>query len=269
MRFDHAVIGVADLEHAVAAYRALGFVVAAGGRHTGEGTHNAIVRFGLDYLELMAVEDPAIARTRPFGAQLLDFLRDREGGLIGYVVAGRELNARALAMRKSGLEPVGPIAMQRERPDGRALRWRLLFPRGQRWRDIAPFIIEWGTSDAERVAWDAPLPHPNGVTRVDRLAVRVPDLADASALYEQVLGLAVTPDGPGRAHTALGAVTVDLIAGGEPGLAELTLAVADIARAATASQGLLRDGDGSLYRIPPGAAAGARLALTEVSGSES
>ncbi len=56
-RFDHAVIAVQDLDAAMAAYRDLGFAVTPGGKHTGRGTHNAIIRFGLDYLELLAVYD--------------------------------------------------------------------------------------------------------------------------------------------------------------------------------------------------------------------
>ena len=278
-RFDHAVIGVADLERAVEAYRALGFVVRPGGRHTGEGTHNAIVRFGLDYLELMAVEDADLAGSRPFGAQLLESLRGREGGLIGYVVAGQDLDALTGEMRRSELDPIGPVAMERQRPDGRSLKWRLLFPRGQRWRDIAPFVIEWITSDADRLAWDETLPHSNGVTGVDGLVIVVRDLPQASVLYERGLGQRLTPHGRGRVRVALGDVSVDLVAESDPaagqlhergeGLAELTLRVRDIGRAAAVIPGLIPDADGMRYRIPEQSAQGARLVLSEVSGSES
>ncbi|MDP9246067.1 MAG: VOC family protein, partial [Chloroflexota bacterium] len=202
-RLDHAVIGVADLDRAIDAYRRLGFVVRPGGRHTGEGTHNAIVRFGLDYLELMAVHDEARARTRPLGSELLQFLRRRDGGLIGFVVAGLDSDDLAAAMRHAGFEPVGPIAMQRERADGRVLSWRLLFPHGPGWRDIAPFVVEWVTSDVERLAWDAPVPHPNAVTRIAGLRIVVPDVAAARTLYSRGLGLAVAPLGAAAARVTL------------------------------------------------------------------
>ena len=277
MRFDHAVIGVADLDRAIAAYAALGFVVLPGGRHTGEGTHNAIIRFGLDYLELMAVHDPALARSRPFGSQLLDFLADRDGGLIGYVVAGEDLDTLAQAMRGTGLEPTGPFAMQRERDDGNILRWRLLFPSGQRWRDIAPFVIEWATGDADRTAWDAPVPHPNGVTGVSGLVVVAPDLARASQIYGRALGLPIDPDGAGRARSAVGGVAIELFSSAErtgagdrsgpigEGLHEIVLQVNDMAAAAKVIPGLDR-GAGGRYRIPPRSALGARLVVAEVSG---
>lgn len=277
MRFDHAVIGVADLDRAVAAYTALGFVVRPGGRHTGEGTHNAIIRFGLDYLELMAVHDPALAGDRAFGGHLLRIIGAGGGGLIGYVVAGRDLDTLAQAMRDAGLEPDGPFAMQRERPDGNLIRWRLLFPSGRRWRDIAPFVIEWATSDADRVAWDVPVPHPNGVIGVSGLVVVAPDLERASRIYGRALGLPVERNGAGRARSALGDVAIEMVQSAErtdpgdrggpisEGLHELVLRVNDIAEAARTIPGLVRGADGR-YRIPARSALGARLVLAEVKG---
>jgi hypothetical protein len=60
-RFDHLVIGVRDLHMASDAFRRLGFDVRPGGNHTRLGTHNALIRFGLDYLELLAIHDAAEA----------------------------------------------------------------------------------------------------------------------------------------------------------------------------------------------------------------
>ena len=60
-RFDHAVIAVADLDLAIETYSALGFEVFLGGRHEHRGTHNALIRFGADYIELLGVYDPETA----------------------------------------------------------------------------------------------------------------------------------------------------------------------------------------------------------------
>ena len=90
-RFDHAVIGVPDLKEAMEAFGRLGFEVAEGGRHPSLGTRNAIVRFGLDYLELLTVEYRDTARSRgAFGAELLTFL-EKDSGLVGFVLAGSGL----------------------------------------------------------------------------------------------------------------------------------------------------------------------------------
>ena len=55
-RFDHVVIGVQKLEEALESYTKLGFEVFEGGRHPSLGTRNAIIRFGLDYIELLEIE---------------------------------------------------------------------------------------------------------------------------------------------------------------------------------------------------------------------
>src|SRR3989442_5792477 len=80
-RFDHAVIAVRDLDQALRLYRdVLGLDAHPGGRHTGLGTHNGIVRLGLDYLELLAVADRAEEEASgPTSAALVDYLTRREG----------------------------------------------------------------------------------------------------------------------------------------------------------------------------------------------
>ncbi|MGY8804381.1 MAG: VOC family protein, partial [bacterium] len=59
LRLDHLVYAVPDLTAAIASFdSALGVSPAYGGRHTGMGTHNAILPFrGDTYLELIA-RDP-------------------------------------------------------------------------------------------------------------------------------------------------------------------------------------------------------------------
>ena len=65
-RFDHVVIGVQKLEEALESYTKLGFEVFEGGRHPSLGTRNAIIRFGLDYIELLEIEHEEIARKNGF-----------------------------------------------------------------------------------------------------------------------------------------------------------------------------------------------------------
>lgn len=188
-RFDHAVIAVADLDAGITAYRRLGFDVSAGGRHQSLGTHNAIIRFGLDYLELLAVEDAEQARSRgPFGEDFLAFVEE-ESGLAGFVLAGSELESEAAGLEQVSLPVQGPFAMDRQRPDGRTLAWRLLVPGGSPWRKPWPFLIEWTTPDEERLAWDSPGKHLNGIAGVRGVDVLVPDLHDATRIYGTGLGL--------------------------------------------------------------------------------
>jgi hypothetical protein len=59
VRIDHVMICVPDLQQGIAQYRRMGFNIHAGGIHTGKGTHNAIALNQEDYIELLAIRDPA------------------------------------------------------------------------------------------------------------------------------------------------------------------------------------------------------------------
>lgn len=186
-RFDHAVIAVRDLDAAIAAYREVGFAVSAGGKHTGRGTHNAIVRFGLDYLELLAIYDAA--EERAHGGELSTFFGKNGGGLVAFAVATSHIDDIADGW-SSSLAPAGrPEPMERVRPDGFRLSWRLLIPGGSPWGKPWPFIIQWDTPDAERLVRDAPGKHPNGATGVAGLTVATRSVDAVASLYSHDLGL--------------------------------------------------------------------------------
>jgi catechol 2,3-dioxygenase-like lactoylglutathione lyase family enzyme len=187
-RFDHAVIAVGDLEKAAAAYRLLGFDVEPGGRHDRGGTHNSLVRFDSGYLELLAVHDTAEAsKDSPDGSELMRFLREREGGLLGYALATDDVEAEAARFASAGLQLVGPFAMQRTRPDGRVLSWRLLALAGATWRRRWPFFIQWDEPNDPCPAPDRPGKHPNGASSVGGIRVAVRDLREAVDLYSLLL----------------------------------------------------------------------------------
>jgi catechol 2,3-dioxygenase-like lactoylglutathione lyase family enzyme len=190
-RFDHLVIGVRNLDAGVKAYRdGLGFDVRLGGRHTGRGTENALIRFGLEYLELIAVYDQAEAE-RAGRDSLVSFLARHDGGLVSYALATTDIEADAARLAEAGLDTKGPFPMERLRPDGKRITWRLLVPGGDQYRRPWPFLIQWDQSDGERLALEATGGHPNGVRGVDELAVLVVDLERAVDLYSRQLGLAL------------------------------------------------------------------------------
>lgn len=284
-RFDHAVIAARDLAEAMRRYKALGFAVSPGGRHTGRGTENAIVRFGLDYLELIAVYDEAeLARRGLNGQALAAFLEQQEGGLVGYALATADIAEDAARFQQRGLAAEGPFAMERLRPDGRRLSWRLLVPGSVPWRQPWPFLIQWDAPDAERLSWEAPGVHPNGAASVAGVSLAVPHLESALELYQRQLGLPVEQQddaphlGARRAAVKVGALTIELLApaGAGPvqqtletvgeGLFELTLTSKNLdqARAALAQAGLRAEQDDAAgLLLPIHAALGARLRLRE------
>ncbi len=184
-RFDHAVIAVGNLDEAIESYSALGFEVFPGGRHDHRGTHNALIRFsGVDYIELLGVYDAEKAiQSGLNGRTLAEFTRDRAGGLAGHCYATDDIEADAARTRESGLEMVGPFEMQRARPDGKALTWRLLVPEDIPWRRRWPFIIEWDAPDEERLAVEGVGEHRNGSSSVSGVSITVRDLEEAVDLY--------------------------------------------------------------------------------------
>jgi hypothetical protein len=286
-RFDHAVIAVRDLDQAVAQYRELGFDVRPGGRHTGLGTHNAIVRLGLDYLELLSIYDERELEAQgENGRALQTLLSVRPGGLLAYGLATMDIRRDAERLRTRGVEIDGPFAMQRTRPDGRLLSWKLLIPHrvcfGRPW----PFLIEWDQPDEQRLSWEQPGQHPNGATAVVGIAVAVRGLDEMVDLYMRDLAIepAGTDDVPDlgarRARFRIGSFAIDLlepIGDGpvaralhrtDPMPFELTLAVRDIeqTRASLANAGIAPDrlrASRHEIRLSPERACGARIVLRQ------
>ncbi len=164
-RFDHAVIAVRDLDAGIKRYQRLGFDVLPGGRHTGRGTHNALFRFGLDYVELLAVYDENEARANnSIGRGITNLLTDQTTSLIGYALATTTIEQDAQRFRGTDAELPRPNAMSRKRPDGQQLSWRTLAPGGVSWGRPWPFLIQWDTPDEQRLQIDLPGTHPNGAT---------------------------------------------------------------------------------------------------------
>jgi hypothetical protein len=189
-RFDHAVIAVRDLDSALERFQYLGFEALPGGRHTGRGTHNGLVRFGLDYFELLSVYDEAEARAHALGGRiLLDELHGREAALVGYALATTTIEQDATRFRGTGSELPLPTVMARKRPDGHLLSWRTLAPGGNSWNKPWPFLIQWDTPDDQRLQIDQPGVHPNGAIGWARVAIATHDPDSALDVYQNQLGL--------------------------------------------------------------------------------
>ena len=119
-RFDHIIVACKDLNKAITTYRSgLGFTVVEGGEHP-SGTHNALIHFGLSYVELLAVKDP----TNPETKWLQDWLATANENPPTYAVAVQDIDA-AVARMDANEVPHGPIESgQRKTPDGKTLKWR-------------------------------------------------------------------------------------------------------------------------------------------------
>ncbi|MEW6730561.1 MAG: VOC family protein [Acidobacteriota bacterium] len=191
-RFDHAVILVADLTTAIAAYSSLGFNVIEGGKHKNSPTQNALIPLSDDsYLELIAANNrfvlPALSLLKRLGL-LRRVLASRTGftkrllsraafgeGLVDFALLSSVIEENIKAMRNRGLFVEGPIQGGRERPDGERVAWQLGLPGTQ---DL-PFLCADVTARELRVPKGDICQHPNGILAVGGIVVAVLDL-DAS-----------------------------------------------------------------------------------------
>jgi hypothetical protein len=282
--FDHLVVAVRDLALASEAYRRLGFDVRPGGRNPGNGTYNAIIRFGIDYLELLSIEDEALALDRaPAGDALRTYLASRAGGAAAWVAQSDDIRRDAERAERAGFRDIGrPIPMRRARPDGSEFTWQLLIPRGLAFRQPWPLLIQWDTSDDERLRAEPAGDHANGTTGIRDLALVLPSIEEAIAVYGTRLGLPLDPPetvddlGATVLRTRVGAVALSILASNGdgpvarevarqgPGPSELGLWVGDLG----AARRLLHDRGVALAEeteetvaIDPVEACGVRLRL--------
>src|SRR5690349_15159594 len=121
-RIDHVMICVPDLARGVEQYRKMGFDVREGGVHPGKGTHNALAYNKEDYLELLAIRDPAEERAANAGAgswgrNLAGFIA-AGGGLRFVIIQSDDLAADVSAMRKRGVEVSDVTDGSRRAPGG-------------------------------------------------------------------------------------------------------------------------------------------------------
>ncbi|HET9199954.1 MAG TPA: VOC family protein [Dehalococcoidia bacterium] len=263
-RFDHAVIAVRQLELAIERFRRLGFDAHPGGRHSGRGTENAIIRFGLDYIELISVYDEAEARESGWGGSaLVDYLAEKDGGLVGFCLATERLDAHVEPLKAALPGTIGPLEMQRRRPDGEVLHWRLLIPSGGPWLSPYPFLIEWQLSDSERLQLETPGRHEVGAEGVSRIKVSAAaaELTSVRQVYSGAFGLSSDSESGGF---PLGGVVILLAEGGASGPNELVLRVGDLntARERLVASGMSIETEGGVLRVDPDEACGAAIVLT-------
>lgn len=189
-RIDHVMICVPDLQQGIAQYRKLGFNIHPGGDHPGKGTHNAIALNNEDYLELLAVRDPAeyaaSGKAGTWNTGLTDFIK--AGGGIRYVVIqSNDLAADVTAMRGRGVDVSDVIDGSRRTPGGLLLQWKsaVLGPANP----LPLFFIQHMTPMAERRNQTPAGEHENRVFTLERAYIVTRDVESAAAQYAKVLGM--------------------------------------------------------------------------------
>jgi glyoxalase-like protein len=171
---DHVLLAVRDLDAAAKWIREQhGLTALPGGRHPGVGTANMIVPLGDDYLELIAMVDPAEA-AGPLRARL-DEAPESGASIATWAVRVTDIEALKQRLGAAGIATEGPLPGSRRRPDGTLLEWRTLRV-GSGTEPAIPFFIEWKVAAGDHPG-AAPVEHPAGTVllRGLRLASPVPE----------------------------------------------------------------------------------------------
>src|SRR5262249_26877228 len=130
-------------------------------------------------------EQPPPPHPRPFG---LDDVSNP--GLAAWAVGCDDIDAAVRTCRAHGYDPGEVIDMERRRPDGTVLRWRLT--RRAPGAGLVPFLIDWlGSEPPSRSG-------PQGLV-LDRLEVELPDPDRLSSIV-RALEVDVTVTAASRAR---------------------------------------------------------------------
>lgn len=198
---DHLVLAALDLE-ALGRWwsEQTGTAATPGGAHTGRGTRNQLV--GIDattYIELIGRDPDQPEPRQPRGFDI----DDRPGiRFARFAMAVDDLDAVAATIARHGIEPGPVFDMERTRPDGVRLAWRLCVPPDPALAGVMPFFIQW--------APDAPHPAADlaSVCSLESLSMTHPEASSIAAAVAEATGttLDIATDAPGlRATLRFGA----------------------------------------------------------------
>jgi len=217
---DHLVLAVRDLEAARATYARLGFTLTPQARHP-FGTQNSLVQLQGNFLELLAIGDPAaIPPAAPGHFRFAEFNREflaKREGMSMLVFASMDARRDRRELLERGLQTYEPFDFERKArlPDGgeATVGFSLAFVTEPRMPDAAFFVCQ---QHAPQHFWKSEYQHhPNGA----RAVVEVTMLASDPAGYVEFFRRLVEP---AAVAPSTGALTVTLEGG--------TLAMLDATR---------------------------------------
>ena len=172
---DHVLLPVGNLDDAAQHMQdRYGLQANPGGRHATGGTANYIVPLGLQYLELIAVVEPAEVRDSHLGARVMQAVSEGRT-FVAWALRTTDLDALRARLLGAGWE-LPPIAEgSRRRPDGQVLSWRTQdVEKGATGPSAIPFVIEWKIPDGLHPG-EAAATHEHGATSIKRVVVGARD----------------------------------------------------------------------------------------------
>lgn len=209
---DHFIVVVPNPDDAAKEIEAaLGIRAGPGGRHERYGSFNRLIWLGDSYIELLGIEDRELVRTTWFGPRALDVLDRLGAGYVGLVLASDDLEADMAMLHEQGSRLGAPVEGERQRPDGRVVRWKAAVAPDADPEVGVVFLIEHDMTSAEWTSADradrARAAHPLGTpVRLTHVELPVRDIRGTTMRLHRELGLQFRPSlvGGGARDTSLG-----------------------------------------------------------------
>ena len=161
------IFGANDLEAATVRFRAMGFDVLDGGVHPGVGTANRVIPLGAQYIELLGVVSPDLARDSEYGRALLRAIADGDR-LVRWSLRTDAIDDIAARLG------ITTEHRKRQRPDGVLLTWRAAGLSLALADPTTPFFMQWDHD--EQYPGLMPANHRNGARAVTSLSIAPRDL---------------------------------------------------------------------------------------------
>ncbi|MCH8184518.1 MAG: VOC family protein [Chloroflexi bacterium] len=213
---DHVLIAVHDLGRAATVFsQGLGFTLTPEGVHPGRGTHNRLIVFGPEYLELIAVRDPSEGVFRPTMGRFLD---SREG-LYMFALGTDAIGAAVAQARARGINVDDPHDGAREASGGAlGYTWSFAGVSAADTPGSETFFIQHNHTVEERYTQPANASvHANGALGIHHVALAVRDADESAGRWQEAFGFVGGPAeeiagrGIRRARLVLGNCRLDFV----------------------------------------------------------
>jgi hypothetical protein len=216
---DHFIVAVPNPDGAAAELeRTLGLQAGAGGRHVEYGSRNRLIWLGDSYIELLGIDDQALAAQAWFGPWALNVLEQAGAGYVGLGLVSDDLLSDVSALHQQGSLLGEAESGERARSDGRVVRWRVAtLPQAD--AELGHlFLIEHDPASAEWTAEDrterARQEHPlGGPVRLVRVELPVRDMKATTMRAHRDAGLQFRPSlaGGGGRDASVGRQTLRVL----------------------------------------------------------
>ena len=213
---DHVLIAVHDLGRAATVFsQGLGFTLTPEGVHPGRGTHNRLIVFGPEYLELIAVRDPSEGVFRPTMGRFLD---SREG-LYMFALGTDAIGAAVAQARARGINVDDPHDGASEASGGAlGYTWSFAGVSAADTPGSETFFIQHNHTVEERYSQPANASmHANGALGIHHVALAVRDADESAGRWQEAFGFVGGPAeeiagrGIRRARLVLGNCRLDFV----------------------------------------------------------